>query len=73
MANDWVPTTDWNMDPRVQNNFAPSTWAEDVIDPTWEPESAFDKDEDVLAPGRSTWQKSIIDNTWKPQDGFAKR
>lgn len=67
----WHPTTDWNMDPETQNNFAPSTWAEAPIDPTWHPTSAFDRDEDVLADGRSTWQKSIVDTTWKPTDGFA--
>ena len=40
------------------------------IDPNWQPESAFDPDEDVLEPSRSTWQKSIIENTWAPTDGF---
>ncbi|MCP3979643.1 MAG: hypothetical protein GY716_09980 [bacterium] len=72
VKNDWQPTTDWNMDPDSQNNFNPSTWAGDVIDPTWEPESAYDKSDDALKDSRSTFRKSIIDNSWQPQDGFAK-
>ena len=48
-----------------------SKWAEDIIDPSWQPESAWDADEDVLAGSRSTWSKSIVDSTWTPTDGFA--
>lgn len=70
--SDWVPTSDWNMDPETQNNWAPSTWAKAPIDPTWVPESAFDANEDVLAESRSTWKKAPIDSTWTPTDGFKK-
>jgi hypothetical protein len=69
--NRWRPETDWNMDPRTQNNWAPSTWSKGPIDPSWEPESAWD-DEDVLEDSRSTWSESIIDNSWKPKDGFSR-
>ena len=58
------------MDPHVQNNFAPSKWVKAPIDSTWQPESAFDPDEDVLKSSRSTWSKSIVDSSWKPTDGF---
>ena len=69
--HDWVPESDWDMDPQEQNNFAPSTWQESPIDPEWKPESAWDADEDVLASSRSTWQKSSINSEWTPTDGFA--
>ena len=68
--HDWVPESDWNMDPETQNNFAPSTWQESPIDPEWKPESAWDEDEDVLESSRSTWQKSSINSEWTPTDGF---
>lgn len=68
----WTPTTDWNMNPEEQNNFAPSTWSKSIIDPSWKPESAWDPNEDVLADSRSSFQKSIVDNKWTPTDGFAK-
>jgi hypothetical protein len=55
-----------------QNNFAPSKWAASVIDPTWQPESAFDANEDVLADSRSTWQKGVIDSSWTPTDAFGR-
>ena len=66
----WAPSSDWNMDPATQNNFAPSEWQEDVVDHSWEPTSAWDKDEDVLADSRSSWQKSSIDSSWTPTSGF---
>jgi hypothetical protein len=69
--NSWHPTTDWNMDPHTQNNFAPSTWSKGPIDPEWKPQSAWDTNEDVLASGRSEWRQGIIDPSWKPTDGFA--
>jgi hypothetical protein len=72
VRNDWVPETDWNMDPHEQNNFAPSTWAESIVDDEWQPESAFDPNEDVMAPSRSEWRKGLSDPTWTPQDGFKK-
>jgi hypothetical protein len=68
----WVPTTDWNMDPEVQNNWAPSKWAESPIDPNWQPTSAFDPKKDVLADSRSSFAKSPIDSSWTPTDGFKK-
>lgn len=68
----WEPESDWNMDPDVQNNWAPSTWAKAPIDSTWAPRSAFDASDDVLADSRSIWRKSPIDSTWTPTDGFAK-
>ena len=69
---DWHPTSDWDNDPTKNNNWAPSKWADDIIDSNWEPESAFDADKDVLASGKSTFSDSIIDNSWQPEDGFKK-
>lgn len=69
---DWVPSTDWNMDPTETNNWAPSTWAPDIVDSRWEPKSAYDTNKDVLADSRSTFQKGAIDSTWTPTDGFRK-
>lgn len=68
--SEWVPESDWDDDPVKNNNFAPSTWSKGWNDPSWEPESAFDKNEDVLASGNSTWSESVIDNEWRPTDGF---
>jgi hypothetical protein len=68
----WRPSTDWDMNPDKQNNFAPSTWSKGPIDPEWKPKSTWDANEDVLASGRSEWRESIIDPTWKPTDGFAR-
>ncbi len=69
--NRWTPETDWNMDPKTQNNWAPSTWAKGPIDPTWRPEPAFPEG-DALEGGRSTWQQGPVDSTWTPTDGFAR-
>lgn len=66
----WAPR-EWEMD-SSQNDFNPSTWAESPADPTWEPESAWPADRDVLEASRSTWQKSITDPTWTPTDGFKR-
>ena len=60
------------MDPEVQNNWAPSKWAESPIDPSWQPTSAFDEKKDVLADSRSTFAKSPVDSSWTPTDGFKK-
>lgn len=68
----WTPKSDWDTNPAKNNNFAPSKWAQSSIDPSWEPQSAFDKGENVLAAGRATWQQGTIDNSWTPTDGFAK-
>jgi hypothetical protein len=70
--SEWAPTTDWNMDPAVQNNWAPSKFAESPIDPEWHPESAYDSNKDVLADSRSTFAKSPVDSSWTPTDGFKK-
>lgn len=69
--SDWVPETDWNMDPHKQNNFAPSKWSKGVVDSEWKPTSAYDTDKDVMADSRSSF-KSGIDNSWQPTDGFKK-
>lgn len=69
----WRPETDWNMDPSVQNNWAPSTWSKNIVDSDWQPESAYDPKADVLADSRSTFTDSIVDNSWQPTDGFAKK
>ncbi len=69
----WHPSSDWDMDPEKQNNFAPSTWSKDIVDHSWEPSSDWDMDpekQNNFAP--STFSKSIIDNSWTPTDGFAK-
>jgi hypothetical protein len=68
----WVPESDWNMDPGTQNNWNPSTWAQSSIDPNWTPTSAYDANEDVLADSRSTWQQAPTGSTWVPTDGFKK-
>lgn len=70
--NEWTPTTDWNMDPNTQNNFAPSTWSSGPIDPGWKPTSSWDRDSDALAGSRSTFRKGVFDSTWTPTDGFAR-
>jgi len=70
VRNDWVPTTDWNMDPHEQNNFAPSTWSKSIVDSDWQPTSAFDPKDDVMAESRSSWQQGLSDPTWRPVDGF---
>jgi hypothetical protein len=69
---DWVPETDWNMDPHEQNNFAPSTWSKSIVDTDWQPKSAFDPKEDVMADSKSSWQKGLSNPTWTPEDGFKK-
>lgn len=68
----WHPTSDWNDDPIQNNNFAPSHWFKDVVDSTWEPQSAFDAKKDVLSRSRSTFRPSLMSNDWQPQDGFKK-
>jgi len=69
--NSWQPSTDWDMDPDKNNNFAPSTWSEGPIDPEWKPKSAWDANKDVLASGRSEWRENIIDPNWSPKESFA--
>ena len=72
--SNWRTNSDWAMnanDPR-RNEFAPSTWSEGVVDPTWTRKSAFDADEDVLAASRSSFQKGVVDSTWTPSDGFGR-
>jgi hypothetical protein len=71
--NSWEPSSDWNMDPETQNNFAPSTWSKDIVDNSWEPSSDWNMDpekQNNFAP--STFSKNIIDNSWTPTDGFAR-
>jgi len=66
----WRPTSDWKddgSDPN-RNDFAPSSWAESVVDSDWKPKSAFTKDHTQFAP--SQWQPDVIDSGWTPQDGF---
>ncbi|MCU0231748.1 MAG: hypothetical protein MUC67_10290 [Acidobacteria bacterium] len=41
-----------------------------IIDPTWQPTSAFDMNADVLADSRTQWSKPIIDPTWTPTPAF---
>jgi hypothetical protein len=48
----------------------PTRWTPNVIDPTWVPISAYDRDKDVLAPSRSTWSKSAVDTTWVPKSAY---
>jgi hypothetical protein len=69
--NEWRPESDWDMDPRKQNNFAPSTWSEDIVDSSWTPTSDYDQQKGVLEPGNSSWSENIIDNSWQPTDAFA--
>ncbi|MCU0224848.1 MAG: hypothetical protein MUF27_12450 [Acidobacteria bacterium] len=41
-----------------------------IIDPTWQPTSAYDKNADVLADSRTQWSKPIIDPTWTPTPAY---
>jgi hypothetical protein len=68
--NGWEPSSDWEMDPDRQNNFAPATWQKDLIESVWRPKSAWEANADVLAPGRTAWRRSIIDASWTPTEGF---
>jgi len=68
--NSWEPSSDWEMDPDKQNNFAPSSWPKDLIESVWRPKSAWEANADVLAPGRTAWRRSIIDASWTPTEGF---
>jgi hypothetical protein len=71
--NSWEPTSDWNMDPETQNNFAPSTWSKDIVDNSWEPTSDWEMDQEKQNNfAQSTFSKSIVDNSWAPTDGFAR-
>ena len=54
----------------TQNNWNPSKWAEGPVDWSWQPESAFDPNEDTLSARRSKWQNSVIDPDWYPEDAF---
>jgi len=47
----------------------PARFRSSVINPNWEPTSAFG-DDDVLAGSRSTFQSGVIDPEWKPNSGF---
>ena len=67
--NSWTPSTDWDMDPEKQNNWAPSKWSKSIVDNSWEPESAYDANADVMKDSRSNWQKGSIDSSWTPTDG----
>ena len=68
----WRPESDWDAnatDPH-RNDFAPSTWAESVVDTDWRPQSAYTEDHTQFAP--SKWQSGVVDSGWVPQDGFRK-
>jgi hypothetical protein len=41
-----------------------------IIDPTWQPTSAYDMNADVLADSRTQWSKPIIDPTWNPTPAY---
>jgi len=41
-----------------------------IIDPTWQPTSAYDMNADVLADSRTEWSKPIIDPTWNPTPAY---
>lgn len=73
VVNEWVPETDWEMDPEKQNNFNPSTWSKGPVDPSWQPESSWAPGEGALASSRSSWQSGVVDPSWTPTDGFKKR
>ena len=50
----------------------PARFQKDIIDPNWQPKSAWDEDEDVLADSRSTWAEDIIDPSWQPESAWDK-
>ena len=66
-----MPTTDWDM-VEGENNFAPSTWAKGVTSPDWQPESAFNPEDDQLKTHESQWQKGIMNPEWTPTDAWGK-
>lgn len=68
----WRPTSSWNLDPQVTNNFNPARWARSPIDPSWEPKPAFGS-ADVLSPSQAKWPSAPLDPSWAPQDGFQSR
>jgi hypothetical protein len=41
-----------------------------IVDPTWQPTSAYDMNADVLADGRTEWSQPIIDPTWNPTPAY---
>lgn len=41
-----------------------------IIDPTWQPTSAYDMNADVLADSRTQWSKPIVDPTWNPTPAY---
>jgi hypothetical protein len=61
------PTTSDQLDAfgRPGNQFQKSP-----MDPNWTPKSAYDRDVDVLASGRSKWAESPMSNEWVPESGF---
>jgi hypothetical protein len=64
----WEPADSWRGS--SADDWSPARWAAGLVRTSWEPVSAFDADNDVLAPGRSAWRSSIIDPSWMPADGF---
>ena len=71
----WRPRNAWADSPAQSRSFDPSEsrWAKSIIDSDWEPESTYDRNEDVLRSNRSTWRESIIDPTWQPDDAWNKK
>ena len=66
----WVPTSDWDPDPR-RNNFNPARWYQPPIDPSWTPVSGLGEDVTEFNPAR--WYRAPIDSTWWPRAGFSRR
>lgn len=66
------PRADWPGDVAAGNNFAPSSWAEDPIDPRWKPRSGL-RPEDALAPSRGRWASPAGLAEWDPSDAWKER
>ena len=67
----WVPVSDWDLDPQRGNNFHPVHWYRPPIDPHWKPTSSLGEDMSNFNPVR--WYRAPIDPTWRPTDGFASK
>jgi hypothetical protein len=66
----WRPENDWETDPELTNNFNPATWARGVVDPTWQPQSAYRTSGDVTNFSPARWLRGVVDSTWYPRESF---
>jgi hypothetical protein len=48
----------------------PARFQQDIIDPTWVPESDWNMDPSQNDFNPARWSKGVVDPTWQPQSGF---